>query len=85
MGKRRRGRDRSVTCANCGRSVPRDKAVEYTKRTHFSTELKGQDNVSYTGFRTVHYCVSCGKHGGIYEKKKEQAKRRKQRELEGDL
>jgi ribosomal protein S26 len=83
MGKKRRGRDRQVTCANCGRSVPRAKAVDYNKRTHLTTDLKGEDNVTFTGFRTVYYCVSCGKHSGIFERKKEQARRRKQREMYG--
>ena len=85
MGKKRRGRDRLERCANCGRSVPREKALEYVKRNYFSTDLKGQENVSYTGFRKVYYCVSCGKHARIYEKKKEQLKRRRKRALEGDV
>jgi len=83
MGKKRRGRERQVTCANCGRGVARNKAVEYTKRTHFTTDLKGEENVDFTGFRTVYYCISCGKHGRIFEKKKEQARRRRQREMYG--
>ncbi len=81
MGKKRRGRERSVSCANCGRTVPRDKAVEYTKRTHFTTDLKGDDNITFTGFNTVHYCISCGKHSRIFEKKKEQARRKKERDM----
>lgn len=83
MGKKRRGRDRSVTCANCGRSVPREKAVEDNRRTHFSTDLKGDDNVTFTGFRTVYYCISCGKHSRIFEKKKQQAQRKKERDMYG--
>lgn len=83
MGKKRRGRDRLVTCASCGRSVPRDKAVEYTKRTHFTTDMKGEENVTYTDFRSSYYCPSCGKHRGIYQKKKEQARRKREREMYG--
>jgi ribosomal protein S26 len=74
----RRGRDRLVTCASCGRSVPRNKAVEYSSRTHFTTDLK-EDNVTYTGFSDQYYCISCGKHRGIFEKKKQQAQRLRER------
>ena len=73
----RRGRDRVVNCASCGRSVPRTKAVSDQKRTFFSTDLKEND-VSYTGFRDVYYCISCGKHRKIFEKKKEQLRRKKE-------
>ncbi|MBD3210440.1 hypothetical protein GF318_03595 [Candidatus Micrarchaeota archaeon] len=83
MGKRRRGRERLETCSNCGRAVPRDKAVEYNKRTHFTTDMKGEENVTYTEFKTVYYCISCAKHRGIFEKKKEQARRRRERDKYG--
>jgi len=78
----RRGRDRLETCASCGRSVPRNKAVEYSTRTHFTTDLK-TDNVTYTGFNDVYYCISCAKHRKIFEKKKRQAQRQKEREMYG--
>jgi ribosomal protein S26 len=45
----RRGRDRMERCVSCGRAVPRNKAVEFTRRTHYTTDLKA-DNVTYTGF-----------------------------------
>jgi len=80
MGKKRRGRDRQVTCANCGRSVPRAKAMSYQKRTRYSTDLRNEDNVSYIGAVEVYYCISCAKHYGIGEKKKQQAQRRRERE-----
>jgi len=70
----RRGRDRLETCASCGRAVPRTKAVEYSTRTHFTTDLK-EDNVTYTGFSDQYYCISCAKHRKIFEKKKQQAQR----------
>jgi len=70
----RRGRDRLVSCASCGRAVPRTKAVEYSARTHFTTDLK-EDNVTYTGFSDQYYCISCAKHRKIFEKKKQQAQR----------
>ncbi|MEW6035587.1 MAG: hypothetical protein AB1529_03165 [Candidatus Micrarchaeota archaeon] len=83
MGRRRRGRERLETCVSCGRAVPRDKAVEYTRRTHFTTDLK-EDNVTYTGFSDSYYCISCAKHRRIFEMKKQQAQRqREKRELYG--
>lgn len=84
MGKRRRGRDRLVTCCSCGRSVPRDKAVSYMKRTSYSTDLRGKEgDISFQDMRPVYYCVSCAKHRGIFEKKKKQAQRRREREMYG--
>jgi ribosomal protein S26 len=82
MGKNRRGADRLETCTSCGRSVPRNKAVEYSNRTHFTTDLK-EDNVTYTGFRDVYYCISCAKHRGIFEKKRQQAQRQRERDMYG--
>ena len=79
MGKKRRGRERLVRCANCGRSVPRDKAVCDLRRRSYSTDLKGEDNIVYSDVVEVCYCVSCGKHRGIYEKKKKAAQRRRER------
>ncbi|MBU0591076.1 40S ribosomal protein S26 [Candidatus Micrarchaeota archaeon] len=83
MGRKRRGRDTLETCANCGRSVPRDKAVQDVKRVRYDTDLKGDDNIVHTEFRTVYYCISCAKHGKIFEKKKEQARRKREREMYG--
>lgn len=82
MGNKRRGRDRLETCSSCGRSVPRDKAVEYSTRTHFTTDLK-EDNVTYTGFRDSYYCISCAKHRKIFEKLKQQAQRQRERDSYG--
>lgn len=83
MGRKRRGRERLETCASCGRAVPRDKAVEYSRRTHFTTDLK-EDNVTYTGFSDAYYCISCAKHRKIFEAKKRQAQRlREKREMYG--
>ena len=65
-----KGRDTSVVCASCGRSVPRSKAVEDMKRITYSTELKNAHDVSYSESRKLYYCISCGKHRGIFEKKK---------------
>ena len=79
MGKKRRGRDRLETCCSCGRSVPRDKAVSYTRRSRFSTELSTGDNVEAFSESDVYYCISCAKHRKIFEKKKEQARRQRER------
>jgi len=81
MGKRR-GRERLERCSSCGRAVPRDKAVEHSKRTHFTTDLK-EDNVTYTGFSDVYYCISCAKHRGIFEIKKRENARKREREMYG--
>ncbi len=77
MGKRRRGRERLVRCAGCGRQVPRDKAVTDIRRRTYSTDLKGEENVAYMDTIEVSYCISCGKHRGIFEKKKQSAQRRR--------
>ena len=75
----RRGRERLLYCESCGRAVPRDKAVEYSKRSAFSTDLRGEDNITTFSDRTVYYCISCAKHRKIFERKKEQAARRRER------
>lgn len=79
MGKKRRGRDRLETCCSCGRAVPRDKAVPYTRRSRYSTELTGGDNIEHFTEADVYYCISCAKHRKIFEKKREQARRRRER------
>ena len=65
-----RGRERLERCVSCGRSVPRDKAVAFTKKSFFTTDLRGTDNVTASTEMDVHYCISCAKHRGIFEKKK---------------
>jgi ribosomal protein S26 len=68
-----------MSCESCGRTVPRDKAIDYDRRTTFSTDLRDQENVVTSTFRTVYYCISCAKHRGIFEKKKQIAERRRER------
>lgn len=81
MGKKRRGRDRLVSCVSCGRAVPRNKAIEYERRSRISTDLRDAENVSAFLSNTEYYCISCGKHRRITEKlKKQNAARRKRRE-----
>jgi ribosomal protein S26 len=79
MGKRRRGRERLETCCSCGRTVPRDKAVADTRRSMFTTDLRGsEDNITHFSEVDVYYCISCAKHRKIFEKKKRQAQRRRE-------
>ncbi len=80
MGNKRRGRERLESCVACGRLVPRDKAVEYTKKSVFSTDLRGSaDNITTFTEMDVYYCISCAKHRKIFEKLKEQNQRRRER------
>ena len=73
----RRGRETIVGCVSCGRRMPRDKAVSYERSIIYSTDTRGDENdVRYFERRKTYYCPSCGKHKGIYEKKKKQAMRR---------
>jgi predicted RNA-binding Zn-ribbon protein involved in translation (DUF1610 family) len=71
-----RGRDQLINCVSCGRRLPRGKAVSYEKSIIYSTDLKNADDVKYFERRTVHYCPSCGKSKGIYQKKIKQAMRK---------
>ncbi|MBI2079657.1 hypothetical protein HYT84_02745 [Candidatus Micrarchaeota archaeon] len=79
MGNKRRGRERLSSCESCGRTIPRDKAIAFSKRSMFSTDLKGAgvENVSTFVERNVVYCISCAKHRGIFEKKKQMAQRKR--------
>lgn len=63
-----RGREPLVTCDACGRTVPRDKAVEYVKSSMVDIDQK--DVVIDLTRRKVYYCISCAKHRKIFEKKK---------------
>ncbi|MGC8547650.1 MAG: hypothetical protein ACP5MC_01435 [Candidatus Micrarchaeia archaeon] len=71
-----RGREELVICDNCGRKVPRNKAVAYTKVVAFSTDMHTGNDVKFFERKKVYYCISCAKHLGIFEKKKAQARRR---------
>lgn len=79
MGSKKRGRERLVNCDSCGARVPRDKAVSIYRSTVYSTDLKTADDVRTMISREFHYCPSCGKHKRIYEKKKNQAARARER------
>ena len=73
MANKTRGRERLVTCASCGRTMPKDKSVKFGKMNVYSTELKTADDVKATSFVENHYCISCGKHRRIFEKLKNKA------------
>ncbi len=74
-----RGKEQSVTCDSCGRSVPRSKAVAFQKAISFGTELRNPENdVRFFERRKVYYCISCAKHRGIFERLKDQAARHRQ-------
>lgn len=69
-----------MTCESCGRKSPRNKAIVFEKAISFGTEPGFGTNVRYFSKRKVYYCISCAKHRGIFQKKKEQAIRNAQRE-----
>jgi len=77
-----RGRETQVTCEKCGRTVRRDKAV-FIEKAVFTNPLDRNQvfDESYRRvlMREVAYCPSCGKHGRIYEKKKQQQERQRER------
>ena len=81
-----RGRERSVRCEKCGREVRRDKAL-FIEKAIFSNPLERKDVYSETYNRVltreVSYCISCGKHARLFQKKKEQQLRAKERERMG--
>lgn len=76
-----RGRETSVSCDSCGRTVPRNKAVSYERGISFSTELHTGNDVRFFERKKLYYCISCAKHRGIFEKKKAQAAAARAREL----
>jgi len=70
-----RGKETTVTCDNCGRIVPKNKAVAFEKKVAFSTDLHTNGDVRLFETKKVYYCISCAKHLGIFEKKKQMASR----------
>lgn len=61
-----------VRCDNCGRTVSNSKAVMDEKIIRYGIDMNNKDTKFMTR-RKVYYCISCAKHKGIFEKKKEQA------------
>ena len=83
MPNKTRGRERLVTCVSCGRTMPKDKSVKYSRMNVYSTELKTADDVKTTTFEESRYCMSCAKHRRIFEKLKNKAIRASEREKAG--
>src|SRR5512135_3823815 len=59
-----------VQCANCGASVPRDKAKRSTRRVSFvepqlAKELRQKGTYLASWVDTKYYCISCAVHRGI--------------------
>ncbi len=73
-----RGREPPVRCDNCGRMVPRGKAVSEEKRINLGTDAN-EGNIRFFTSRKVYYCISCAKHRGIFEKLKQKAQREAER------
>ncbi len=69
-----RGRETTVKCDNCGRIVPKNKAVAVEKPIVFSTDMRTGNDIKFFEKRKVYYCISCAKHLGIFEKKKHDLK-----------
>ncbi|OIO25006.1 hypothetical protein AUJ14_05190 [Candidatus Micrarchaeota archaeon CG1_02_55_22] len=83
MAKRGRGVEGMVRCEKCGRLTRRDKAVTIEKVILTNPlERKDVHDESYTRnfVKEVTYCVSCGKHGRIFEKKKKMQERQRERD-----
>ena len=81
-----RGREKIVRCEKCGREVRKDKAL-FIEKAVFNNPLERKDVYSETYNRVltreVSYCVSCGKHARLFQKKKQQQERLKERERMG--
>ncbi len=73
MVSKTRGRERLSTCDSCGRTMPRDKMITYSRANVYSTDLKTADDVKTTTFIENHYCISCAKSKRIFEKLKNRA------------
>jgi len=81
-----RGQERLVRCEKCGREVRRDKAL-FIEKAVFTNPLERKDVYSETYNRVltreVSYCISCGKHARLFEKKKKMMQRQRERERFG--
>ena len=69
-----RGSESLVRCDNCGRTVPRNKAVMDERTIRYGIDMNNRDTRFMTT-RKVYYCISCAKHKGIFQRKAEQAAR----------
>ena len=73
MVSKTRGRERLVSCDSCGRTMPRDKSITYSRMNTYSTDMKTADDVKTSTFVENHYCISCAKSKKIFEKLKNRA------------
>ncbi len=67
-----RGRERLISCSKCGRAVRRDKAV-CIEKVMLTNPVERQDTFDDQWqpriTREVCYCISCGKHLRVFDKK----------------
>ncbi len=61
------GKAEAVQCIQCGKMIPRDKALEKRKSTlplnrRLKELLKKKGAYLSGGKSTVYYCISCAKH-----------------------
>ncbi|MEJ2251370.1 MAG: 30S ribosomal protein S26e [Candidatus Lokiarchaeota archaeon] len=75
-----KGRYKRVQCAKCGRSVPRSKAKQVSRRTslvdsRMYQELKKQGTVILSGSTRKYYCISCAVHSGVVSQRDKQERR----------
>ena len=62
-----RGRDDYVTCVNCGRAIPRHKAVLIEKPVFYDPDDKKKGKRELNPYRMMvtrrtFWCISCAKH-----------------------
>ena len=69
-GKGRKGREEVVYCSNCGKRIPRDKAIRVERKLslvdpQLASELRKQGAILMSRPVLKYYCVSCAVHYGI--------------------
>jgi small subunit ribosomal protein S26e len=77
-----KGSSSLVQSANCGASVPRDKAKRSTRRVSFvepqlAKELRQSGTFLASWVDTKYYCISCAVHRGIVHVRAESERRSK--------
>ncbi len=81
-----RGRERLLSCSKCGRQVRRDKAV-FLEKVILTNPVERKDVFDDQWVpritREVCYCISCGKHLRVFDKKKKMAEAQRERERFG--
>ncbi len=82
--KGEKGKSRTVQCAQCGKSVPIDKAVKRTRWISFvdrslAKELREQGAIIPRNKITVYYCVSCAVHIGQVKVRSKESRKSKDR------